>query len=200
VSAAAPTGPALATPFCTILDGLCRAVAARAAEERTFAPVALLLWGWLRRVSARFAAYTARAAAGPLCVPLVRRRLRSHAQPPRPRLPCGFAWLMRAVPLVRPFAGQVQHFLATPEVADLLAAAPQVARHLRPLCRMLGVRPVPALPPPRRVPPEATAPAAPSAMVRPRPPSAAPPATPRPWRRPRAVFAPGPIGRSLKPS
>ena len=37
------------------------------------------------------------------------------------------------------FGGQLQHLLAQPEMQTLLDAAPQAARLLRPLCRMLAV-------------------------------------------------------------
>jgi hypothetical protein len=142
----AAVSPDLAAPLSAIIDGLCRAVAARGAAERRFAPLALLLWGWLRRVARRFAATAARAhAATPRPSPV---RARTKSGRSSPRLPRGFAWLLRALPETSPFATQLQSFLAEPEVAALLAAAPHLARPLRPLCRMLGLRAV--LPPPRR--------------------------------------------------
>jgi hypothetical protein len=143
--------------FAATLDGLCRAVAARAAAERTFAPLALLLWGWLRRVAARFAATAARVEAGRLHPPRpARPAAPRRVSPPAPRLPRGFAWVLRAVPASAGIAGQLQNFLAEPDVVDLLAAAPQLARPLRPLCRMLGIRP---LPPPHRTRPAPPPPA-----------------------------------------
>jgi len=56
-----------------------------------------------------------------------------------PRLPRGFAWLIRLAPETACGAEQLRYFLADPEVAALLAAAPRMAQALRPLCRMLGV-------------------------------------------------------------
>ncbi len=89
---------------------------------------------------------------------------------------------MRLVPQTASGASQLQHLLAEPEMAALIAAAPQMGRILRPLCRMLGVRPPPGLraPPPARAPAPAspaaaavraldTAPRAPPAMRRARP-------------------------------
>ncbi len=44
------------------------------------------------------------------------------------------------------YGGQVQHLLGDPELAALLAAEPKLGRILRPLCRMLAIRPGPDLP------------------------------------------------------
>jgi hypothetical protein len=169
--------PTLADPFAAIIDGLCRAVAARAVCERGFVPVALVLWGWLRRIGARFAAIAAKARAGSLRLPMLRRRLARPRSPgPAPRLPRGLGWLLRVAPEASPFATQLGAFLAEPEVIALLEAAPQLARPLRPLCRMLGVRPAPALPPARRAPPPLAAPASPRGpLERPSPAASGPP-------------------------
>ncbi len=104
----------------------------------------LLLWSRLRRTAERFARLAAKVHAGTLPPP--RRRLRSP-RPARPqplRLPRGVAWLLRRLPQAASAASQLQHLLADPAMADLLAAAPQAGRLLRPLCQMLGVRPPPA--------------------------------------------------------
>jgi hypothetical protein len=58
----------------------------------------------------------------------------------------------------------MQHLLAQPDMQELIAAVPPIVRHLRPVCRMLGVRVPPGLFPPRRKsrrpppPPKAEAP------------------------------------------
>jgi hypothetical protein len=44
----------------------------------------------------------------------------------------------------------MQHLLAQPDMQELIAAVPPIVRHLRPVCRMLGVRVPPGLFPPRR--------------------------------------------------
>jgi len=80
-------------------------------------------------------------------------------------------------------ASQLRHLLNEPEMAALIAASPrQTGRLLRPLCRMLGIAPPPAIAKP---PPRATAPAPRPATV---PLSgASPPAEPpRPRRKPPA--------------
>jgi hypothetical protein len=107
-------------------------------------PVIILIWTRLRRAAARFAALAARVRAGALPSPApLRPRAASRPARPRPphRLPGGFAWLVRLAPEAACFGGQLQHLLSDPEFAALLAAAPQMGRVLRPLCRMLGVDP-----------------------------------------------------------
>jgi hypothetical protein len=53
------------------------------------------------------------------------------------------------------YASQLNHLLAEPEAAALLAASPQAARILRPLCHLLGIRPASVPPLPRRERPAA---------------------------------------------
>ncbi len=139
--------PALADRFAHLVEGLRRAIAARGAGTWLALPLMLLLWSRLRRTAERFARLAAKVHAGTLPPP--RRRLRSP-RPARPqplRLPRGFAWLVRRLPQAASAASQLQHLLADPAMADLLAAAPQAGRLLRPLCQMLGVRPPPAAEP-----------------------------------------------------
>ncbi len=144
--AALPTTPT--DRFAGILDGLCRAVAARGGgPDRLAGPLVILIWTRLRRLAVRFAALAARIAAG-------RQRRILSRRPPRPaqrrpsqrRLPYGPGWLLHVVPQARAYGSQLQHLMADPEFAALVDAAPQMRRLLRPLCRMLGVAP----PPPRR--------------------------------------------------
>jgi len=171
--------------FACIVASLCRAIAARGAAPALAGPLAALLWGRLHRLAARFAAIVARVAvgAGPV-VARARRRPAPRPAPvsPRPRLPEGFGWLLRPVPEAAAYASQLRHLLADPEVVALLTAAPQLARLLRPLCRSLGIRPMPALPPPvrpQRPPPPAPASSGPGSTASPAPAAylaAAPPA------------------------
>ncbi len=65
-------------------------------------------------------------------------------------MPCGFGWLLRVTPEAASCASQLQHLLADPEMAALLAADPSMGRVLRPLCRMLAVEPPQALRLPKR--------------------------------------------------
>ena len=181
--------PAPATRFALLIDALCRAIAAHGARHRRAGPVLLLLWPWLRRTAGRLARLAARIEAGRK--PQARRRPAaprpSQVSPKhRPRLPEGFAWVVRLVPEAASSASQLRHLLADPDMAALIEAAPTAGRLLRPLCRMLGVRPPPSLAPPSLAPPRPAAlrPArAATAPTSDRPPSAPGPRPPVPWPR-----------------
>lgn len=58
----------------------------------------------------------------------------SSGKPPPPPLPRAFAWLIRLIPGVACARSQLKHLLTDPEMAELLTAAPQLGRLLRPLC------------------------------------------------------------------
>jgi hypothetical protein len=62
-------------------------------------------------------------------------------------LPRKAGWLIPLVPEAAAAGSQLRHLLADPEMAALVEAAPQMGRLLRPLCRSLGVRLPPGLPP-----------------------------------------------------
>ncbi len=150
-----------------------------AAKNPLVAPLVLLLWPRLNRLAARFASLAARVAAGTAAP---RRRAASRPAAARPRkpysrLPRRFGWLLRLERQAAAAAGsQLRHLLDDPEMAAILAA-PQAGRLLRPLCRMLGVRPPPALVPPTRPTRPRKPPSSRPAAVRPSP--AAPPAGPK---------------------
>ena len=58
------------------------------------------------------------------------------------RLPCRFGWLVRAAAWQAAcYGSQLRVVLEQPEMVELLLAAPQAARILRPVCRMLAVDP-----------------------------------------------------------
>ncbi len=167
LAAPAVTGPShtgLSHRLALIIDGLCRVAGARGAKDRALASMMLVLWARLRRMVARFdrlaaqvrSANLAAAPAAPVSEPSAATlRPTPRAERPRPagRLPRGFAWLIRLAPEAAADGGQLQHMLADPEMAALLAAEPKLRRLLRPLCRMLAIRPGPELlaPPRRRV-------------------------------------------------
>jgi hypothetical protein len=173
------TLPTSADRFARIIDGLCRAIAAQGAWGRLTGPLMLLVWSRLRRMAVRFASLAARVQAGTAAPrrPAAPRPAGGRRRPPYQRLPRGFAWLVRLVPQAASGASQLQHLLAEPEMATLLAAAPQMGRTLRPLCRMLGLRPPPGLLGPRPAPPAAPACAASPGHT---PPAASSPGTARP--------------------
>jgi hypothetical protein len=157
------TPSAAAAQLAAIIDLLCRTVAARVGRGGLAGPLILLICARLRRMAARFAAHIARAGTpSPLRRNRGAARPRPASAPKAPALPRRVAWLLRLVPETAVGASQLQHLLAGPEMAALVAAAPRTGRILRPLCRMLGVRPPAflALPPPaRRAPPAQAAPA-----------------------------------------
>ncbi len=164
--------------FARLIDGLCRAVAARSGRGLA-GPLIVLIWSRLRRIAARFALLAGRIRDGRLAAPAARRRHRAAPRPPapRPRLPRGVAWLVRLVPEAAASGAQLQHLLADPEMAALIAAAaPQMRRILGPLCRMLKIRPPPGplTPSPR---PRAPAPPRPASSGL-APPAGAPPTGP----------------------
>ena len=66
--------------------------------------------------------------------PSAQRRVRAE-----PALPRRFGWLVRACGYrAAGFGSQLQTVLQSPDMAELLAAAPQAGRILRPLCRALA--------------------------------------------------------------
>jgi hypothetical protein len=153
--------------FVVIINSLCQATAARVARS-PYRPhglagsLIILIVTRLRRMAARFAALAALAAhvqAGTLPAP--RHRKTGHCErseeiagrtpPPaslKDRLPTRFAWLIRLVPEAACPRSQFCYLLSDPEIAALLAAAPQMGRILRPLCRMLGIKLHPTMAPP----------------------------------------------------
>ncbi len=172
VNAATPLPPAalaLADRLARLIDGLCKAVAARGPGAFLATPLLVLLWSRLKQASARILRVAARARAGKRPTPRATPRYPAAHQPaqtPPRRLPHRAGWLLGPVPDARAFASQLQYLLAQPDMAALLEAAPGIERLLRPLCRMLGVaRPKP---PPRSTPQSRPAPR--------KPPPAPPPA------------------------
>ena len=88
--------------------------------------------GTLRRVPGRVAGSVALDVA-------VTERVRAS---PVDRLPHKFGWLVWAAGWrASCYGGQLQTALHMPEVVELLRAAPQVARILGPVCRMLAIDP-----------------------------------------------------------
>ena len=188
-----PPPPTPAGRFAGIIGLLCRNVAAQIAGGRPngprglplAGPLIVVIWNRLRRIGERFARLAARIGAGKLRRRTTRRpgmapsaSRPQRPTPPQPPLPRGFCWLLRLVPETTHGRTQLYHLLADPQMAALIAASPEMGRILRPLCRSLGIPPLPILLPPRPAP--APEPPAPPAAA---PPPAAPrnpPATPEP--------------------
>lgn len=157
---------AAADHFALIIDTLLRAVAEQGGK-RIAGPLTMLIWNRLRRMVARFAAIAAALHAGayapssrpkraePGSTNATPRRPREHNDAAKPRLPTRFAWLLRLAQSskVACCRSQFIHFLRTPEFLEMLAAAPQLGRMMRGLCRMLGIKLDPNLVPPALIPP-----------------------------------------------
>ncbi|HQT62562.1 MULTISPECIES: hypothetical protein [unclassified Acidiphilium] len=183
----------IALRFAAIIDGLRRAVAARAVKDAFFVfdqtmkpasphrPLVVRLWTWLGRLSRRFAALAAGApkkrapkkrAQAPQLSPS-RAAISSTANP----LPRHRAWLLAPVPESRCSASQLRALLDDPEALALIGSDPRFARLLRPLCHMLGLRlppclvrtarPRPAQPPPHQAHDPRVAPAGASPVASP---------------------------------
>ncbi len=142
-----------------ILRGVHRALVFQGLGSILGWPLLTLLSHRLCAAAARVVALAARLEAGTLRPgPPRERRLPSRPPappeaadaPPKLVLPRGFAWLLHRVPGIGFGRSQLTFLLAQPDMADLIAAAPPIAHHLRPICRMLGVKPPPGLFPPRR--------------------------------------------------
>jgi len=157
---------ALADAFFSIVERLWNGIAAEAQERRLYAPLTVAIGGRLQRLADRFTSLVARFNAGKLRLPDPARPAlpRPTAAAPRTRwapdadsrLPGAFGWVQRLLPESSVWPATALGLLVEqPEVADLMAAAPQAGRILRPLCHMLGIRPPPALAvPPRPCVPE----------------------------------------------
>lgn len=170
----------LTNQFATLAGTLCGLIARHGHLRRLAGPLVALLWGRVQGINAQVAALLVRMQTGQLRRYPARRKPRKSTAPRRrpaaSGLPRKSAWLIALLPETAACGTQLQILLAAPEVPGLLAAAPQLRRTLRPLCRMLGVTlpppPPPETPPPPHdaAPPDApTAPAAVADTRRPRP-------------------------------
>ncbi len=104
-----------------IVAGLQKAAAARAGRDHAVAPLVMLLWTRLSRLTARFDALVARLTAGhvPAGRPAAPGRPRTRPARKAPaaglRLPRGQAWLIRLLPgEAASYGCQLQALLADP--------------------------------------------------------------------------------------
>ena len=110
----------------------------------------------VQRLGRRFAALVARWQAGtlPLLGAARRRPAEARTKGPRPKglLPQGKNWFRKMFGETAPsFAGNLLHILhSEPQMMELVAATPLAGRILRPMCRMLGVKPPEYLQLPKR--------------------------------------------------
>lgn len=112
-------------------------------QRRVSGPWLALIWNRVRAVQRQVAGLIARFEAGTLRrypnrrapTPPTARRQPQRRSP----LPGGKLWLVRLVQETARCTPLLQDWLAHPDTAALLQAAPQLRRALRPLCNMLGV-------------------------------------------------------------
>ncbi len=148
---------------------LCRTAGDRHDYNPAVAPLIFLLSTRLGRILTRFNALVARLAAGRPAPPRRQRPARPAPAPDTLRLPRQRFWMFHLLPRdAAGYGSQLQAWLATPEMAALLAAAPEAGRILRPLCRLLAVHPEGAL----ALPSMAGKPAPRQRVVKPPPPTA----------------------------
>ncbi len=171
MNAAPPRPPA--ERFATLTESVAKALAAEGLRLGLVAPWLALVWCKLRSTGARILRLAAALEAGtlrlnpPRPLPPLPPRMEDtaprpdHAKPKRKEIPTGFGWLLRRVTALSFGRSQLEYLLAEPDMAELIQAAPQVAHHLRPICRMLGVKPPPGLFPARRKPRRTRPPAPP---------------------------------------
>jgi len=131
-----------------MLDELCAVIAARRAGGVLTVPLFFLLWRRVRHTAVKAIKLAARIAAG---VPPRIARPRTTPRPSRPpilRLPREFAWIVKVVPGTAVYGIQLEHLLAQPELAPLVADA-RFRRLINPLCQLLGIPKPPKPPAPR---------------------------------------------------
>ena len=107
-------------------------------------PTWLLLTERLGRLAQRFRALIARVEAGKLPKPRPPQirppQIRpATARAPVPRLPAARGWINARIPDAASCAGTLIVLLQDPAMPELVRAAPQAGRLLRPICRALAV-------------------------------------------------------------
>jgi hypothetical protein len=149
-----PTHPA-AERFATLIEEICRVLSKHGRSRFIAEPLLLLIWNRIMRMARQFASLAERVRTGTLSDTAPARSRDASPQPAgaagQPRvappevLPRHFRWLVNMLPETEAFGADLCWLLQRLEMEELIFAAPQVGRILRPLCRMLGVEPTSAL-------------------------------------------------------
>jgi len=145
---------------------------AHLSHNRHLEPILGLVFGYLSRAASRFDRLIARWQAGKLTSRSPRPRTPREASIPaeappdgkKLRLPSRAGWILNLVQPTAQIIPELERLVASPEMAELLAAAPQAGRILRPLFRMYGL-PVPEV---LRLPSRPRRPRAPRPLAAPR--------------------------------
>ena len=139
-----PEPTTLAGRFGAFIDGVGRKIGAHLAANRHLEPILALVYHYLRRSIPRLERLIARFHAGTLTPrrrPVRTAPERAKADPPKPRsprlrLPSRRGWLLHLVQPTAQHIGHLELLVASAEMQELIAAAPQAGRILRPLFRM----------------------------------------------------------------
>ena len=127
----------LATLLTAVLKGMRLALGPYVNSART--PVLRLAYDRIGRAATRFQALFTRWQTNTLLTPRT-SPAQSRQSTPKPYFPAGHAWLAGSTDHhVRGRASQLEHLIASPDMAEFLTAVPQAGRILRPLCHMLGI-------------------------------------------------------------
>ncbi|MDX5932453.1 hypothetical protein [Acidiphilium acidophilum] len=136
----------LFTRFAGFIDRLKQTIAAASVKvqgrpARLPAPIGLLLYGRLSRLTTRLRDLLARIEAErtkPRRIAAPRTGRKSTTKPP-PVLPRRFGWIAQPLPEANAHAQTLRQFLCEPETESLIASDPRIGRILRPLCHLLGI-------------------------------------------------------------
>ena len=127
---------AFATAFAALMRELLGFIAARFLRNPRLAPLIPLLWTRLTTSIRRMHATMARIAAGR---PPRTSGGNTPSPKPRPKLPTGYAWLLRELKHEAAYIRtRLETLIADPETAALLAANPAAQRLLNPIRHALG--------------------------------------------------------------
>jgi hypothetical protein len=111
--------------------------------------------GLVKRLNAVFVRWRAGTLRPPRPRAVRERAAPAERAQPAPRapsvLPRRYGWLKRLLPGIAHTMNAFAPLLTDPEMQEILAAAPQVGRILRPFCHVLGLELPPELALPRRV-------------------------------------------------
>jgi hypothetical protein len=163
-----PAIPDLAQRLAAILAGLV-AIIARLYLRHPRQGLIVPLYHRLTAAARRFTRLADRVHAGRPARRPRDGKGRKGGRKPHVRLPHARAWLLKDLKHEAAlYTLRLEALLAEPAMATLLAAAPQAARILRPLCHMLGANPaaLPPLPPRQPRKPRARKPRAPKQLPR----------------------------------
>lgn len=134
--------PGIARRLATILAALAALVAHAFLRNPGRVGIIVALCTRINRMSARFARLMARLPAATATRAPRPSRSGQPGGPPPTSIPSARGWLVAELGYrAAGYGSQLNHLLNEPETVALLAQIPQVGRILRPVCRMLGIRP-----------------------------------------------------------